>query len=109
YFDAIALHQAGLPNTVATSGTALTADQARMLRRLVPRVALTYDGDRAGRDAMMRSLGILLAEGLEVAVVDLPDGEDPDSLVRQGGLAAWEAARSGAADAAEFVQRHVLR
>jgi DNA primase len=109
YFDAIALHQAGLRNTIATSGTALTADQARMLKRLSSRVALTYDGDRAGRDAMMRSLGTLLAEGLEVLVVDLPDGEDPDTLIRRGGLAAWEAARRRAADPAEFVQRHVLR
>jgi DNA primase len=109
YFDAIALHQAGLRHTVATSGTALTADQARMLRRLVPCVALTYDGDRAGRDAMMRSLSTLLAEGLDVAVVELPEGEDPDTLVRRGGRAAWELARQRAADPVEFVQRHVLR
>ena len=109
YFDAIALHQAGLRNTVATSGTALTVDQARMLKRLISRVTLTYDGDRAGREAMMRSLGTLLAEGLEVVVVDLPDGDDPDTLIRRGGLAAWEEARRRAADPAEFVQRHVLR
>jgi DNA primase len=109
YFDAMAMHQAGLQHTVATSGTALTADQARMLKRLTPRVALTYDGDRAGREAMMRSLGTLLAEGLEVAVVDLPDGEDPDTLLAKGGLKAWDEARRRAADPAEFVQRHVLR
>jgi len=109
YFDAIALHQAGLANTVATSGTALTPEQARLLRRLAARVALTYDGDRAGREAMMRSLGVLLAEGLEVAVVDLPPGEDPDTLVRRGGAAAWAAARGAAADPVEFVHRHVLR
>ncbi|HEY2956184.1 MAG TPA: DNA primase [Candidatus Eisenbacteria bacterium] len=109
YFDAIALHQAGLANCVATSGTALTADQARLLRRLVARVALTYDGDAAGREAMMRSLGVLLGEGLEVAVVDLPQGDDPDTLVRRGGIAAWSELRSRAADPVEFVQRHVLR
>ena len=109
YFDAIALHQAGLANCVATSGTALTADQARLLRRLTGRVALTYDGDAAGRDAMMRSLGVLLGEGLEVVVVDLPSGDDPDTLVRQGGIDAWHAVRRRAADPAEFVQRHVLR
>ena len=109
YFDAIALHQAGLKNTVATSGTALTPDQARMLKRLAPRVALTYDGDRAGREAMMRSLGTLLAEGLDVVVVELPDGEDPDTLIRRGGLAAWEEVRRVAVDPAGFVQRHVLR
>jgi DNA primase len=109
YFDAIALHQAGLANTVATSGTALTPDQARLLRRVAPRVALTYDGDRAGQDAMLRSLGVLLGEGLDVAVVDLPAGEDPDTLVRRGGLAGWNALRAAAADPVEFVQRHVLR
>jgi DNA primase len=109
YFDAIALHQAGLANTVATSGTAFTPDQARLLHRLAPRVALTYDGDRAGREAMMRSLGVLLAEGLDVAVVDLPAGEDPDTLMRRGGSGAWRAVREAAADPVEFVHRHVLR
>src|SRR5262249_3013224 len=60
-------------------------------------------------EAMMRSLGTLLAEGLDVVVVELPDGEDPDTLVRRGGLAGWEAARRAAVDPAGFVQRHVLR
>jgi DNA primase len=109
YFDAIALHQAGLGNTVATSGTALTADQARLLKRVVPRIVLTYDGDAAGQEAMMRSLGVLMGEGLDVAVVDLPAGEDPDTLLRQGGLEAWSAVRARAADPVEFIQRHVLR
>jgi len=109
YFDAIALHQAGLTHTVATSGTALTVDQARLLRRAAPRAALTYDGDDAGREAMMRSLGVLLAEGLDVAVVDLPQGEDPDTLVRRGGAEAWRALRAQASDPVEFIQRHVLR
>lgn len=109
YFDAIALHQAGLRHAVATSGTALTADQARLLRRQAPRVALTYDGDDAGREAMMRSLGVLLAEGLEVVVVDLPPGEDPDTLVRREGIEGWRAVRDRAADPVGFVQRHLLR
>lgn len=109
YFDAIALHQAGLGNTVATSGTALTPDQARLLKRVVPRIVLTYDGDAAGQEAMMRSLGVLLAEGLDVVVADLPEGEDPDTLVRNGGSEAWSAVRKRAADPVEFIQRHVLR
>ena len=109
YFDAIALHQAGLAHTVATSGTALTPEQARMLKRVVGRVALTYDGDAAGREAMMRSLGVLLGEGLDVAVVDLPAGDDPDTLVKRGGAEAWRALRARAADPVDFVQRHVLR
>ena len=109
YFDAIALHQTGIRNTVATSGTALTADHARQLRRLARGVALTYDGDAAGQEAMLRSLGVLLAEGLDVAVVDLPAGDDPDTLVRREGEAGWCRVRDSAYDAVEFVQRHVLR
>ncbi|MCC6348004.1 MAG: DNA primase [Candidatus Eisenbacteria bacterium] len=109
YFDAIAMHQSGIRNTVATSGTALTPDHARQLRRLARGVALTYDGDSAGQDAMLRSLGVLLAEGLDVAVVDLPAGDDPDTLVRREGEAGWCRVRDSAYDAIEFVQRHILR
>jgi len=109
YFDAIALHQAGLRNTVATSGTALTADHAKQLRRLARGVALTFDGDAAGQDAMLRSLGVLLGEGLDVAIVDLPSGDDPDTLVRREGEDGWNRVRGAAYDAVEFVQRHVLR
>lgn len=109
YFDAIAMHQAGVRHTVATSGTALTADHAKQLRRLARGVALTYDGDAAGQDAMLRSLGVLLAEGLDVAVVDLPAGDDPDTLVRREGTDGWERVRGSAYDAIEFVQRHVLK
>lgn len=109
YFDAIALHQAGLRNSVATSGTALTADHARQLRRLARGVALTYDGDPAGQEAMVRSLGVLLAEGLDVAVVDLPAGQDPDTFIRGEGEAGWCRVRDSSYDAIEFVHRHVLR
>jgi DNA primase len=109
YFDAIAMHQAGVRNTVATSGTALTADHARSLHRLARGVALTYDGDAAGQTAMLRSLGVLLAEGLDVVVVDLPAGDDPDSLVRHAGAEGWSRVRDSAYDAVEFIHRHVLR
>ena len=109
YFDAIALHQAGIRHAVATSGTALTPDHAKILRRMTGRIALTYDGDQAGREAVARSLGVMLAEGLEVVVVDLPPGDDPDTLVRRDGAAGWERARLGAADPVEFFERHLLR
>jgi len=109
YFDAIALHQAGLPNTVATSGTALTPDQARLAHRVTERVALVYDGDDAGREAMLRSLPVLLAEGLEVAVVGLPDGDDPDTLIRRGGLEAWRERRAAAFDPVGYVREHARR
>jgi DNA primase len=108
YFDTIALHQAGLEHTVATSGTALTSEHARALKRLAPRVALTYDGDAAGRDAAMRSIGVLLGEGLEVRIVELPVGEDPDTFVRTRGAAGWAALRAQAYDPVAFVHRHVL-
>lgn len=109
YFDAIAMHQAGIRNTVATSGTALTADQARLLRRHARGVALTYDGDAAGQDAMLRSLGVLLAEGLDVVVVELPPGEDPDTFVRKSGVDGWQEQRRSAYDAVQFIQRHLLK
>jgi DNA primase len=108
-FDAIAMHQAGVTHTVATSGTALTAEHARSFQRLVPRVALTFDGDAAGRDATMRSVGVLLAAGLEVLIVDLPPGTDPDVLVRERGLEGWNERRGAAYDPVEFVHRHVHR
>jgi len=109
YFDAIALHQAGLHHVVATSGTALTEDQARLLRRVAPQAVLTFDGDAAGQGAMLRSLGVLFAAGLDVAVVELPPGTDPDSLLRERGPDGWRAARGAAYDAVEFIQRHMLR
>ncbi len=109
YFDVIALHQAGIKNVVAASGTALTSDHARALKRMVRGVALTFDGDAAGQQAMLRSLAVLLAEGLDVVVVDLPPGDDPDSLVRRAGADGWCRVRDSAYDAVEFVQRHVLR
>lgn len=107
-FDAISLHQAGLKNTVATSGTALTPEQAALLRRVVSRVALTYDGDAAGQDAMMRSLGVLMAEGLDVVIVDLPPGEDPDTILKRGGISEWEALRARALDPVDFVFEHLV-
>jgi DNA primase len=109
YFDTIALHQVGVENVVATSGTALTADHARILKRAVSKVALTYDGDAAGQEAMLRSLGILLAAGLDVDVVELPKGEDPDALVRRSGREGWEEARRTALDPVAFVRAQSLR
>ncbi len=108
YFDAIAMHQAGLVQTVATSGTALTAEQAKLLRRLAPRVTMAYDGDAAGRGAVLRSLGVLLGEGLEVRVVALAEGDDPDTLVRREGADGWWRVHRAAIDPVAFVQRHVF-
>ena len=109
YFDAIVLHQAGLRHTVASSGTALTSEQARLLKRVTARVALTFDGDAAGQEATLRSLGVLLAEGLDAVVVDLPAGEDPDTFVRTRGRAGWDEARAAAQDPVGFIRQHVFR
>jgi DNA primase len=109
YFDAISMHQAGVRNVVATSGTALTPEHAKLLQRLVSVVVLTFDGDAAGQEAMLRSLATLLAAGLDVRIVELTPGEDPDVLIRRRGSAGWAAVRSEALDPIEFVQRHGIK
>lgn len=90
-FDVITFHQAGIGETVAPLGTALTTEQVETLRRTASEVVLCYDGDRAGRSATRSALELLVAADIPVRVVALPDGEDPDSLVRkQGGGKAVE-------------------
>jgi DNA primase len=88
-FDVISLHQAGFTETVAPLGTALTAEQVDILRRLAPMVILCLDGDKAGRAAALRAVP-LLAGAVDARVARLPDGEDPDSFVRKRGAAALE-------------------
>ncbi|MBQ8342727.1 MAG: DNA primase [Clostridia bacterium] len=81
--DAITLYQAGFTNVVATMGTALTKDQARLAKRYTDKILISYDGDFAGQKADVRSLDILKEAGLDVRVVPIPDGKDPDEVVRQ--------------------------
>ena len=83
YTDVIAMHQCGLENVVANSGTALSVHQIRMLRRFTPNIVLLYDGDEAGIHAAMRGTDMLLAEGMNIKVMLLPDGDDPDSFARK--------------------------
>lgn len=83
YLDVISLHQAGCEQAVASSGTSLTEEQARILHRLTRRILVVYDGDNAGIKATLRAFEILLAEGFEVSAVLLPPGEDPDSFSRK--------------------------
>ncbi len=85
YMDAIAMHQAGLCNTVASSGTALTADQVRLVSRYSQNILFLYDGDRAGITAMMRGIDVMLEQGIVPSIVTLPDGHDPDSFLREFG------------------------
>lgn len=82
YLDVISFHQKGIENTVASSGTSLTIEQIRLIRRLTPNVTIIYDGDAAGIKASLRGIDLVLEEGLNVRVVSLPDGEDPDSYAQ---------------------------
>ncbi len=81
YFDQMALYRAGFQNAVATCGTALTAEQARLLKRYCKRLLLFFDQDKAGREATFRAMEVLLAEGLAASVVELSANEDPDSFL----------------------------
>lgn len=83
YTDVIGLHQAGISNVVASSGTSLTEEQVRLIKRYAPTVCILYDGDAAGMKASLRGIDLVLKEGLNVKVVTFPDGEDPDSYARQ--------------------------
>ena len=85
YFDHLALLRAGIEETVASMGTALTPEQSEKLRRLTDRVVLCYDGDEAGRAATRAAIALCLAQGLAVGVVRLPDGEDPDDVLSSAG------------------------
>ena len=83
YTDVIAMHQAGIENVVANSGTALSMSQIHMLHRFTQNITLLYDGDEAGIHAAMRGTDMLLSEGMKVKVLLLPDGDDPDSFARK--------------------------
>jgi DNA primase len=85
YTDVISLHQAGIHNVVASSGTSLTEDQVRLIKRYAPTVTILYDGDPAGMKASLRGIDLVLKEGLNVKVVTFPDGEDPDSFASKRG------------------------
>ena len=83
YTDVIAMHQCGIENVVANSGTALSNFQIRLLHRFTSNITLLYDGDEAGIHAAMRGTDMLLAEGMNIKVLLLPDGDDPDSFARK--------------------------
>jgi DNA primase len=82
YTDVLAMHQAGIENVVATSGTALTTEQIRLIKRFTQNITIIYDGDDAGIKASFRGIDLVLEEGLNVRVLLLPDKEDPDSFAR---------------------------
>jgi DNA primase len=91
YTDVISLHQAGLINVVASSGTSLTKDQIKLIRRYTQNITILYDGDAAGIKASFRGIDLILEEGMNVKVVLFPDGEDPDSFAKKSSTSELEA------------------
>lgn len=96
YTDVISMHQSGVENVVASSGTALTHGQIRLIHRFTDNITVLYDGDAAGIKAAIRGIDLLLEEGMNVKVVLLPDGEDPDSFARS----------HSASEFAEFIKQN---
>lgn len=90
YMDVVSLTQFGVAGVCATLGTALTPEQAKLLKRFAPMVYLSYDGDSAGQHAIMRGLDILEAAGVEARVLDFPDGLDPDEFIRRDGKEGFD-------------------
>ena len=90
YMDVIALYQAGIQNVVASSGTALTVEQIRLIKRFTRNVLLIYDADRAGLNAALRGIDLLLEQEMAVKVLLLPEGEDPDSYVKKHGKSGFD-------------------
>ncbi len=82
YTDVISMHQAGIENVVASSGTSLTVDQIRLIKRYTPNITILFDGDPAGIKASFRGIDLILEQGMNVKIVLFPEGQDPDSYVR---------------------------
>jgi DNA primase len=89
YTDVISLHQAGIKNVVASSGTSLTVEQIKLIGRFTQHITVLYDGDSAGIKAALRGMDLILEEGLQVNLVVFPEGQDPDSFVRKIGSEAF--------------------
>ena len=95
YTDVISMHQSGIENVVASSGTALTSDQIRLIHRFTNNITVLYDGDGAGIKASIRGIDMLLEEGMNVKVCLLPDGDDPDSFARKHNATEYQAYING--------------
>lgn len=102
YMDVIGLYQAGVENAVASLGTALTEQQARLLKRYVSQVYIAYDGDAAGQNATLRGLEILSAQGLSVRVIVFPNGMDPDEFAHAYGKAGFDRLKAEAMTLSSF-------
>jgi DNA primase len=109
FLDLIVPYQFGIRNVAASLGTALTADQAKLLSRFARKVVVNYDGDRPGVQAAKKSIEILLAEDIEVKVLVLPENADPDEFIRKFGVAEYQQRRAKAHPHIQFVIENALR
>ena len=109
YMDVIALHEAGYTNTVATLGTAIKSEQARLLSRYTKRVILSYDSDEAGQKAAEKALKLLEEVGLEVKILKIPDAKDPDEYIRKFGAHAFKKVIEASSSKLDFNFDRVLR
>lgn len=109
YTDVVSLHQAGIENVVASSGTSLTVDQIKLIKRFTNNITIIYDGDAAGVKAALRGLELILEEDMNVRIVLLPDPEDPDSYVQKVGATAFrEFIKTGSENFILFKTRTLL-
>ncbi len=109
FLDLVVPYQFGVRNVVASLGTALTSEQAKLLSRFARKVVVNYDGDRAGVQAAKKSIEILLAEDLEVKVLVLPENADPDEYIRKVGVTEYQRRRAQAQPHIQFVIENALR
>lgn len=109
FLDLIVPYQFGIRNVVASLGTALTADQAKLLSRFARKVVVNYDGDNAGVQAAKKAIEILLAEDLEVKILVLPDNSDPDEFIRKSGVLEYQRQRGEAQPYLQFVIDQAVR
>ncbi len=103
YMDVIAMHAAGFRNAVATLGTALTADQARLMKRYADKVIISYDGDRAGKAATARATSILTENGLDVRILNITGAKDPDEYIKSYGADAFARLLKGSETKFEYM------
>lgn len=102
YADLLSVYQAGFKNVVASSGTALTEEQINLIGRYAKRITLVYDADSAGSKAALRGVDLIMEQGLDVRIAQLPEGEDPDSFVKKHGAPAFEKLIDGAVSFIDF-------
>ena len=103
YMDLIAMYKNKIENSVATLGTSLTINQARILKRFANKVYISYDGDKAGNKATLRGIDIFKRQGMDVGIIEIPEGEDPDTFLKKYGRSAFLALRERSRNLLDFL------